>query len=246
MKIEGSVVLLTGANGGIGQALAHELVRRGAAKIYLAARDPASLQPLLGVSDRLVPVALDVTKPEQIAHLAAVASDITLLINNAGAAAYTGVLSTKDIAGARQEMEVNYFGVLSLIQALRDAPAFQAGGAIVNLLSILALVTLPVAGTYSASKAAALALTRTLRAELKGRGVQVLGVLPVQTDTKLGAALPEPKLTPTEVASGTLDALEAGQDEVFPGELSRGAAQAFAANPAGMQATMAAFVHAIA
>jgi short-subunit dehydrogenase len=91
-----------------------------------------------------------------------------------------------------------------------------------------------------------LALTRTLRAELKGRGVQVLGVLPVQTDTKLGAALPEPKLSPDEVASSTLNALEAGQDEVFPGELSRGAAQAFAADPAGMQATMSAFVHAIA
>jgi len=246
MKIEGSVVLLTGANGGIGRAMTQELLRRGAAKIYLGARDIASLQPLLAVSDRLVPLALDVSKPEQIANAAEAAADISLLINNAGVAFFTGVLSAKDTAGARQEMEVNYFGVIALTQALRDAPVFRAGGAVVNLLSILSLVTLPVAGTYSAAKAAELALTRTLRAELKGRGVQVLGVLPVQVDTAMGAPLPEPKLTPAEVASGTLDALEAGAEEVFPGALSQRAAQAFMADPVGMQATMSALVHAIA
>ena len=245
MEIEGSVVLLTGANGGIGRAFVQELLARGAVKIYLGARNAGSLQSLLATSDRLVPLTLDVTKPDQVAEAAKLASDVTLLINNAGAAVFTGALSAKDTAGARQEMEVNYFGVLSLAQAFRDTPAFRQGGAIVNLLSILALVTLPVAGTYSASKAAALALTRTLRAELKGRGVQVLGVLPVQVDTALGAALPEPKLTPAEVASGALDALEAGEDEVFPGALSQGAAQAFRADPAGMQAQMAGLVHAI-
>ena len=217
MRVKESVVLVTGANGGIGRAFVQELLTRGAAKIYLGARDIASVQPLLAASDRLVPLTLDITKPDQVAEAAKLASDVTLLINNAGAAVFTGALSAKDTAGARQEMEVNYFGVLSLAQAFRDTPAFHHGGAIVNLLSILALVTLPVAGTYSASKAAALALTRTLRAELKGRGVQVLGVLPVQVDTAMGAPLPEPKLTPAEVAAGTLDALEANQDEVFPG-----------------------------
>ena len=245
MHIKGSVVLLTGANGGIGRALTEELLARGAAKIYVAARDVASLAPLLGSSDRLVPLALDVTKPEQIAAAAKAAADITLLINNAGVAAFTGVLSARDTAGARAEMEVNYFGVLALTQALRDAPAFRAGGAIINLLSILSLVTLPMAGTYSAAKAAELALTRTLRAELKPRGVQVLGVMPVQVDTAMGADLPEPKLTPAEVAIGTLDALEAGESEVFPGALSQGAAQMFQADPAGMQAHMAGMVHAI-
>lgn len=245
MNIEGSVVLLTGANGGIGRALTQELLSRGAAKIYLGARDVSTLQPLLAQSARLVPLTLDVAKPQQIAAAALLASDVTLLINNAGAAIFTGVLSAQDTAAARQEMEVNYFGMLALVQALRHTPAFQAGGAIVNLLSILSLVTLPVAGTYSASKAAALALTRTLRAELKARGTQVLGVLPVQVDTAMGAPLPEPRLTVAEVASGTLDALEAGQEEVFPGALSQGAAQAFAADPVGMQASLSGMVHAI-
>lgn len=245
MKLDGSIVLLTGANGGIGRAFVNELLKRGAAKIYLGARDAASVQPLLALSDKLVAITLDVTKPEQIEEAAKAAPDITLLINNAGAAAFTGVLSAADDAGARQEMEVNYFGPLNLSKAFRNTPAFQNGGGVINILSILAQVTLPVAGTYSASKAAALALTRTLRAELKQRGVQVLGVLPVQTDTAMGAALPEPKLTPSEVASGTFDALEAGEEEVYPGALSQGASQAFKADPAGMQAYMANMVHAI-
>jgi short-subunit dehydrogenase len=245
MKLEGSVVLVTGANGGIGRAFVVELLKRGAAKIYLGARDTASLRGLLAQSDKLVPLALDVTKSEQIEHAAKAASDINLLINNAGMAAFTGAVTAKDLSGARREMEVNYFGMLALTQALSHAPAFRTGGAIVNVLSFLALVTLPVAGTYSASKAAALALTRTLRAELKQRGVQVLGVLPVQVDTPLGAPLPEPKLTPAEVASATLDALESDEDEVFPGALSRGAAEAFKNDPATLQANMAKVVHSI-
>lgn len=245
MKIEGSVVLLTGANRGIGRAMADELLRRGAAKIYLGVRDVASVQEMVTDPERLVPLTLDVTKPDQIKAAAATAADITLLINNAGVATFTGALSTADTANARQEMEVNYFAPLALAQALRDTPAFHRGGAVINVLSFLSLVALPVAGTYSASKAAALALTRTLRAELKGRGVQVLGVLPVQVDTVMGAALPEPRLTPAEVASATLDALEAGEEEVFPGALSQGAAQAFKADPAGTQAQMAGLVHAI-
>ncbi len=245
MYVKGSIALVTGANRGIGAEFVRELVKRDAAKIYVAARDTASLQPLLAQSDRLVPLALDITKPDEIERAADIASDVTLLINNAGISAYGGVLGAPDIIGARQEMEVNYFGVLALIQALRHAPALQSGGAVVNVLSILSLVTLPVAGTYSASKAAALSLTRTLRAELKTRGVQVLGSLPVQVDTSLGAPLPEPKLTPAEVASETLDALEAGAEEIFPGVLSRNAADAFRTDPAALQANMSNFVHAI-
>jgi short-subunit dehydrogenase len=196
-------------------------------------------------SSRLIPVALDVTKPAQIESVATIASDITLLINNAGTAAFTGALAAKDLAPARREMEVNYFGMLALTRALSNTPALRRGGAIVNILSFLALTTLPVAGTYSASKSAALALTRTLRAELKPRGVQVVGVLPVQTDTPAYAPLPEPKLKPEEVASFTLDGLEAGEDEVFPGPLSQGAADYFKQDPAALQARMSTVVHAI-
>jgi short-subunit dehydrogenase len=231
MKIKGSVALVTGANGGIGRAFVQELLKRGATKIYLGARDPASLRGLFTESSKLVPIALDLTNPKQIEAAANTASDITLLINNAGTVAFSGALSAKDSTAARLEMEVNYFGILALTRALLGTPALQSGGAIVNVLSFLALATL--------------ALTRTLRAELKPRGVLVVGVLPVQTDTPTYSALPEPKLKPEEVASGTLDGLEAGEEEVFPGALSRGAADAFKSNPAALQAHMSTMVHAI-
>jgi short-subunit dehydrogenase len=246
MKIEGATVLLTGANGGIGQMFVRELLTRGARKIYLGVRDPATLRGLLAQSPKLVPLALDLTQPAQIAAAAQAAADITMLINNAGVARFSGALAAKDLTAAREEMEVNYFGLLALTQALRNTPALGRGGVIVNVLSFLALVTLPVAGTYSASKAAALALTHTLRAELKPRGVQVVSVLPVQTDTPAYGALPEPKLQPAEVAAATLVAVEAGEEEVFPGALSRGAADFFKQDPAGLQARMSTIVHPIA
>src|ERR1700721_351041 len=148
MKIKGSVALVTGANGGIGQAFVRELLKRGATKIYLGARAPASLRGLFAESNKLVPIALDVTNAKQIEAAAKSASDITLLINNAGTVAFSGALAAKDTSAARQEMEVNYFGVLALTQALRGTPALRSGGAIVNVLSFLALAPLPVGGTY--------------------------------------------------------------------------------------------------
>jgi short-subunit dehydrogenase len=245
MTVQGSVALVTGANGGIGQAFARALVQRGAAKVYLAARDTAALAGLLAESDRFVAVQLDVTDAAQVAAVARQAADVTLLVNNAGVATFTGALSTDTTANARREMEVNYFAPLALSQALRDTPAFRQGGAVVNVLSMLSHVTLPAAGTYSASKAAALALTRTLRAELQGRGVQVLAVMPVQVDTAMGAALPEPRLTPEVVATDTLDAIDAGIDDVYPGELTRQVAEAFRADPGAVQAQLSGMVHAI-
>ena len=71
MKIKGSVALVTGANGGIGRAFVQELLKRGAAKIYLGARDPASLRGLITESNKLVPIALDLTDPKQIEALLA-------------------------------------------------------------------------------------------------------------------------------------------------------------------------------
>ena len=85
-----------------------------------------------------------------------------------------------------------------------------------------------------------------MRAELKTRGTRVIAVLPVQTDTKLGAPLPDPKVQPAEVASEALDALDSGLDEVFPGAPSKGAASAFRADPAGLQAALSELVHPLA
>lgn len=238
-KIENAVALVTGANRGIGREFVSELLRRGAQKVYLGARDPAALADLVSLDPaRLVAIKLDVTSAADIEKAAKTATDVTLLINNAGFAGGQGVISAPDISIARQEMEVNYFGVLALSKAFAPILAKAEQSSIVNVLSFLSLVTLPLAGTYSASKAAGLAASRSIRAELKGQGTQVVATMPVQVDTDMGRSLPEPRLQPLDVVSETLDAVEAGVEEVFPGELTRNAASAFAADPKGVQAHM--------
>jgi short-subunit dehydrogenase len=240
MNISGSTALVTGANGGIGRAFVAELVKRAAGKIYVAARDTASLRDLLRDGDRrLVPLPLDVTDPDQVAAAASVANDVTFLINNAGFAAFKGAIAASDMDDGRREMEVNYFGTLAMTRAFAPLLASAGGGTVLNMLSMLSLVSLPMAATYSASKAAGLSLTRSLRAELGAQGTLVIGVLAVQTDTAMGAALPEPRMSPAEVVADALDAIEAGtNDEVIAGGHSRGVYQAFTADPKAVQAMM--------
>ncbi len=240
MKITGSVALVTGAHGGIGQAFIAELLKRGAAKIYVAVRDPSALPDLLqGGDPRLVSLTLDVTDPAQVAATAVAAQDVTLLLNNAGYAAFEGAISAPGLTSARQEMEVNYFGPLALTRAFSTVLAASGGGAVLNMLSMVALVSLPMAATYSASKAAFLSLTRSLRAELAAQGTLVVGVMAVQTETALGARLPPPRLTPQEVVCDALDAVQAdANEEVFAGALTRAAYQAFTDDPKAFQARM--------
>jgi short-subunit dehydrogenase len=239
MKIKDSVVLVTGANRGIGRVYVQELLKRGAAKVYVAARDTASLGDLVKDGDRrLVTLPLDVTDADQIAAAASVATDVNFLINNAGYAAFEGAISASSIDEARREMEVNYFGPLAMTRAFAPTLA-KSGGAVLNMLSMLALVSLPAAATYAASKAAGLSLNRSLRAELGAQKTQVVGVLAVQTETEMGSKLPEPRMTPLEVVTDALDAVEAGtNDEIVAGAQSRGIHQAFTADPKALQAMM--------
>lgn len=240
MEIANSVALVTGANRGIGSTFVAELLKRGASKIYVAARDTTSLKELFKDGDRrLVPLPLDVTDADQVAAAAAIATDVTLLINNAGYAAFEGAISAPDMEDARREMEVNYFGTLALSREFAPVLAKNGGGALLNMLSMLSLVSLPVAATYSASKAAALSVTRSVRAELAAQGTQVVGVLAVQTETSMGAKLPEPRMTPQEVVADALDAIQAGtSDEVVAGNQTRAIHAAFIADPKGLQAKM--------
>lgn len=240
MNINGSVALVTGAHGGIGRAFVASLLKRGAAKVYVTARDTASLADLLKDGDsRLVPLTLDVTNADQIAQAAIDAPDVSLLINNAGYAAFQGAIAAPQLDDARREMEVNYFGPLALSRAFAPVLRAAGGGAIVNMLSMAALVSLPVTGTYSASKAAFLSVTRSIRAELAAHGTTVIGVLAVQTESAIGNRLPEPRMSPVEVVEDTLEAVQSGQnDEITAGAQTRGAYQAFTADPKGFQAKM--------
>ena len=109
----------------------------GAAKVYAGSRNPSTLADLVALGDgRVVPVELDVTKPETIEKAAAACKDVTVLINNAGIAAFEGLISASDGAPARNEMEINYFGSLNMIRCFAPTLAANGGGTIVNMSSI--------------------------------------------------------------------------------------------------------------
>ncbi|RDK02904.1 short-chain dehydrogenase [Paraburkholderia lacunae] len=240
MEIANSVVLVTGANGGMGRAFVADLLKRGAAKIYIAARDTTTLSALLADGgSHLVPLQLDVTRADQVVAAARIATDATLLINNAGISTFEGAIAASDMDPARLEMEVNYFGMLAMTRAFAPILAAAGGGTVVNMLSMLSLVSLPRAATYSASKAAGLSLTRSIRAELGAQGTRVIGVLAVQTETAMGAKMPEPRMTPQELVSDVLDAVQAGtNDEIVAGAQSRSVYQSFVDDPKAVQAMM--------
>ena len=232
--IKGSVVLITGATGAIAKALIAELKARGATKIYAAARDISSLS----ASGGLVPIKMDVTSDADVAKAAAQATDVTLLINNAGINHNTAFMAAPDIAIAREEIEINYLAPLRVTKAF--APALiKNKGAVLNLLTILSRVNLPFMGSYCASKAAGLSLTQGLRGELAPKGVHVAAALPGAIDTRMTAMLTIPKMTTADAAKEILDGFEAGEEETYVGEMARGLAQGLAADPKGVERQLA-------
>jgi NAD(P)-dependent dehydrogenase (short-subunit alcohol dehydrogenase family) len=221
--IKDSIVFITGASGAIAKALIAELLARGAASIYAGARDVSGLV----AADRIVPVRTDVTSDDDVAKAAALAGDVTLLINNAGVNHNTAVLLADDLSLAREEIEANYLAPLRVTRAF--APALVRNqGAVVNLLTILARVSLPFMGSYCASKAAALSLTQGLRADLGSKGVRIVAALPGAIDTRMTAVLSIPKMSTTDAAREILDGYEAGEEDIYVGDMAKGLAAGLA------------------
>ncbi len=216
MKIRGSTALVTGANRGIGLAFTRELLARGAKTVYAGARNPSSItQP--GVH----PVALDVTRPEQIAELAARLRDVDLLINNAGVGHAGGFLAEDSEEVARRQLETNFFGMLRMSKAFAPVLKSNGGGAILNVLSIVSWMNGGMLAAYAASKSAAWSLTNSLRFELAPQKTQVVALHMGFVDTDLVRSFDTPKATPEEIVKRGLDGLEAGLDEVLGDESTR-------------------------
>ncbi|MQY32351.1 3-oxoacyl-[acyl-carrier-protein] reductase FabG [Streptomyces sp. RB17] len=216
VRIEGVTALVTGANRGLGRVMARMLVERGARRVYGGAREPGSV-----VEPGVVPVRLDVTDPAQVAAAAETCSDLTLLVNNAGVLTDSPLLAAPDLAAARTEMEVNYFGTLAMGRTFAPLLVGNAPGAVVNVLSIASWFTNPAMGSYSASKAAAWAMTNGIREELRDSGVLVVGVHCGYIDTDMAAHVSGPKNTPESIAAQALDAVRAGRTEVLADERTR-------------------------
>ena len=216
MKVHDAIVLITGANRGIGLAFAEVALARGARKVYAGARNPASIS-----TPGLIPVKLDVTSDQDVAAAARTCSDVTLVINNAGIAQKGGVLDPKAIEAARVQFDTNVLGIVRMTQAFAPVLARNGGGAFLNVLSAASWINSGAMTAYAVSKAAAWSLTNGLRNELRQQGTQVLGLHVGFVDTDLARGLEVAKVSPQSVANAAFDALEAGTSEVLADDRAR-------------------------
>jgi len=218
MNIKGSVALVTGANRGLGAAFVRALLAAGASKVYAAARDPLSITIESGV----VPVRLDVTSPDEAEELARKLGDVNLLINNAGIGGSGAILSSSSIDLLRDQFETNAVGPLRVTQAFAPILATHHSSAVINVISALSWATLPgVTGSYSASKAAAWALSNAMRQELKAQGTEVLSLHVAFMDTDMARGLAGNKASPDVIAQMTIAALERGESELLADEITQ-------------------------
>ena len=213
MQINGATALVTGANRGLGRHLARELRDRGA-RVYAGARNPDSVD-----LDGVTPLALDITDPASVAAAARTATDVSILVNNAGIATGAGLLegSLDDI---RREFDTNVFGTLAVSRAFAPQLGAHDESYLLNILSVLSWFSLAELGGYSASKSAQWSVTNGLRQELAGQGTTVGGLHVGYMDTDMAAAVEDAKLDPADIARLAVDAIESGEVEIVADELS--------------------------
>jgi NAD(P)-dependent dehydrogenase (short-subunit alcohol dehydrogenase family) len=226
MKLQDAVVLITGANRGIGLAFAEAALARGARKVYVGARSPSNF------SKGFVPIKLDVTSDNDVADAARICNDVTLVVNNAGIALLGGLLKAGTSDAARMQFETNVFGILRMTQAFAPVLAKNGGGAFLNVLSAASWINSGALTAYAVSKAAAWSLTNGLRNELRQQGTQVLGLHVGFVDTDLTRGFDVVKVSPQSVVATALDALEAGASEVLADERAQTIKRGLTTEPA--------------
>lgn len=221
MKFDGATVLVTGANRGLGRALVAASLAAGARRVYAAARNPAQLDAVVSSEARSVlPLSLDITDARSLEAAALSAPDVTILINNAGVLASYNVLQST-AAEMTQDFATNCFGMLGATKAFLPALERAKGGALVNVLSVVSLASMPALGGYSAAKAAAFSLTQALRGELARKGISVHAVFPGPIDTDMVRSFEMEKTAPEVVAAAIVQGVEAGLQEILPDPAAR-------------------------
>ena len=224
-------VLVTDAKSATGQALCKALSDAGAGMIWAGVAEPWKQPPGFDAVIKLpniTVVPLDLTDNRSVQDLAAsIGGKVDILINNAEFHRSSGIADRPGTETARAEMEINYLGLMRLAQSFGPALRARAADnsvsstAWVNILSIYALSSLPSQGTFSASKAAALSLSQTLRAEMRHAGIRVVNIFPGPIDDEWTQLVPPPKLAPVALAKAVVKALQDGVEDIYPGDVAQ-------------------------
>lgn len=232
MNLDNKTVFVSGANRGIGKAIVEALLTHNVKKIYAAAR---KVDDLPKFSDaRVVPIALDITNRVQIQKASQLAKDVDVLINNAGVLSPAGVVTgTHEML--MRDMEVNYFGTLSMVNSFAPVIEKNGGGAIANVISVVGLAAMSGIGGYSASKAALFSATQAMRAELKAKKITVHGIFPGPIDTDMAKDFPISKTSTAETAANILTGMQAGKEDIFPDPMSLQVSELWAKDPKGLE-----------
>jgi NAD(P)-dependent dehydrogenase (short-subunit alcohol dehydrogenase family) len=238
MNVEGSVALVTGANRGLGARLVDRLLDAGVSKIYATARDPRSISDAVSADPRVRTLALDVTDQASVDVAAKTATDVTLLVNNAGVLAFGSALEG-DLTLFQRDVETNYVGLLRVSQAFVPVLTGNAPGAIVNVLTLIALAPVRGMAGYSASKAAAHSITQSLRVELRDKGIDVFGAYPGGIDTDMLAGVDADKAAPETVAQRIVAGVAAGESVIWPDDASAGAGAVYLGDPIALERMLA-------
>jgi len=242
-------VLVTDAKTAVGQAVVRALAAAGADIVWAGHAEPWKRLPgfeTLEALPQVTPVPLDLTDSRSVVELAGeIGGKVDIVVNTAEHHRATGIGQRVGIETARNEMDINYFGLLRLAQAfgpaLRARAADGPAGACawVNLLSIFALANFPAHGTFSASKAAALSLAQCLRAEMRPAGVRVVNLFPGPIDDEWAQLLPPPKVAPDALARAIVKALKDGVEDVYPGDVAQEWLERWRDNPKALEREIA-------
>ncbi len=243
ISIKKTIALVSGANRGIGKAITEELLNNGAVKVYAGGRKPESLAGLKEqYGDRLIPVQLDVTSETSIRAVVQEASDVNVLINNAGVLITGNYKAENMLETMLQNFEVNVLGVARLTQAFLPIIEKNDNAAIATVSSVVGLGNMPVANGYSASKAAVHSMIQGLRGELSDSPVLVVGIYPGPIDTDMTKDFEGvPKDTPELLAKNVVEQLAKGEEDIFPDSMSAQVKQAYFASPKEVEKQFAGF-----
>lgn len=213
MKLKNKNLLITGANGGIGTSLIEELLKTDIKTIYAGCRDTKKLT----IKDkRVIPIELDVLDYEDIKKAKDKIKDLDILINNAGINLNSSTLEKESFNNVVKEMNINFFSTYKMCLEFKDILIKKEKSTIVNIISLLAYISLPINSTYAASKAALHSITQALRSEFKKYNLNVIGVYPGPVDTAMTKHLENEKANPNLVAKEIINAIIKEKTKLFP------------------------------